>query len=264
MAIEVFNRYEHKYLMGEDTLAEILPIIMSHMEMDCYNNGGKLYSIANIYYDTPNDELIRASLSKPAYKEKLRLRSYGIPDMESRVYLELKKKYRGIVNKRRTTLLLNEAYNFVKTGKRPDLQPYMNRQVLEEERYFISRMRLSPKVYIAYDRLAFFEVGNPDLRISFDTNIRTRRKDVSLEAGDYGIPLLDDGVWLMEIKTSLAKPCWVADMISGAGLRRTNFSKYGTEFKNYIKNKYPQVNSPVYQTEFVQEFDLVPQVLSAV
>ena len=234
MAIEIFNRYEHKYKLDTKTFNKVLEIMDEHMELDSHCGEHSLYTIANIYYDTKDNSLIRESLSKPAYKEKLRLRSYGVPDMDSKVFLEIKKKYRGLVNKRRTTLELGEAYDFIETGVKPELQDYMNGQVLNELEYCLNLYDLEPKVYIAYDRLAYFEKGNDDLRISFDTNIRTRRSDLLLESGDHGKRLLDSDVWLMEIKTSLAKPLWLCEMLSEFEIRSSSFSKYGTEYKNMM------------------------------
>lgn len=236
MAIEVFNRYEHKYLMDKETYEKAIAVMDEHMELDLHNENHEPYIIANIYYDTDDDYLIRRSLEKPAYKEKLRLRSYGVPNDSSKVFLEIKKKYKGIVNKRRTTLRLKEAYDFISSGKEPKQAEYMNKQVLDEITYFLHVYDLKPKVYLAYDRIAYFEKGNPDLRISFDHNIRTRRHDVRLEDGDYGEGLLGDGLYLMEIKTSLAIPLWLTKMLTELKIRRISFSKYGTEFRNMINN----------------------------
>lgn len=241
MAIEVFNRYEHKYMLDRKTYEKVIEVMDQHMELDSHNENHKPYTIANIYYDTADDHLIRASLQKPKYKEKLRLRAYGVPKKDSKVFLEIKKKYNGIVNKRRTTLTLKEAYDFVKSGKKPNLKDYMNAQVLEEINYFLKVYDLTPKLYLAYDRIAYFEKGNPDLRISFDTNIRSRWYDVRLEAGDYGDLLLDGDVYLMEVKTSLAKPLWLVHMMTDLDIKRTSFSKYGTEFKEMVNS--PQMKS---------------------
>ena len=237
MAIEVFNRYEHKYKLDKETFLNVLSVIDEHMIIDAHNVDYKPYTIANIYYDTPDDYLIRRSLQKPEYKEKLRLRAYGVPTLDSKVYLEIKKKFDGIVNKRRTTLKLKEAYEFVETGVPPVMQDYMNRQVISELEYFLKIYDLSPKLYLAYDRIAYFEKGNKDLRISFDMNIRSRRYDLKLEKGDYGEKLLPDDVYLMEIKTSLAKPLWFTNMLAEFDIKRNRFSKYGTEFKNMINNE---------------------------
>ncbi len=237
MAIEIFNRYEHKYLLDKQTYEKVIPIIESHMELDAYNKGHKPYTIANIYYDTGDDYLIRHSLESPVYKEKLRLRSYGVPGMTSKVFLEIKKKYKGLVNKRRTMIELDEAYDFVKTGEEPEAREYMNKQVMDEINYFLHVYDLKPKVYLAYDRIAYFEKDNPDLRISFDKNIRSRRYDVHLEDGDYGKKLLDDDMYLMEIKTARAKPLWLTHMLTEFDIKRVKFSKYGTEFKNMLKKR---------------------------
>lgn len=238
MAIEVFNRYEHKYLIDEETYKKVIEVMDTHMELDKYNKGYRPYTIANIYFDTEDDYLIRHSLEKPKYKEKLRLRAYGVPNESTEVFLEIKKKFNGIVNKRRTTLRLREAYDFVRTGKAPLPKDYMNAQVVKEISYFLTCYDLSPKVYLAYDRIAYFEKGNPDLRISFDQNIRSRRCDIALEDGDYGEPLLEDGVYLMEIKTSTAIPLWLSNMLTELNIKSKSFSKYGTEFKQSLNGKY--------------------------
>lgn len=237
MPIEVFNRYEHKYLMDRTTYEKVLEIMDLHMTLDKYNKNKKPYTIANVYYDTPDDYLIRKSLSKPVYKEKLRLRAYGVPDTDTKVFLEIKKKYNGIVNKRRSVLTLSEAYSLLQTGKIPVVKDYMNGQVLKEIEYLLSHYDLLPKVYLAYDRIAYFEQGNPDLRISFDMNIRSRRYNVALESGDFGDNLLDSSTYLMEIKTSRAKPLWLTNMLTELNIKRQSFSKYGTEFKNTLNTE---------------------------
>ena len=234
MAIEVFNRYEHKYILNQQQYDEMIKVMNEHMNPDPYNKGGKPYTITNIYYDTQDDHLIRASLSKPIYKEKLRLRSYGVPKDGQKVFLEIKKKYNGIVNKRRTTLKLDEAYKFVGSGEKPEIESYMNKQVINEISYFLKVYDLKPKLYLAYDRIAYFEKGNDDLRISFDQNIRSRREDVQLEIGDHGNLLLEEGQYLMEIKTSLAMPLWLTHTLARLNLKRQSFSKYGAEFKNTV------------------------------
>ncbi|MBO4897073.1 MAG: polyphosphate polymerase domain-containing protein [Clostridia bacterium] len=234
MAQEVFSRFEHKYLLDRQTYEKVIEIMNEHMESDPYNKDGKPYTISNIYFDTEEDDLIRTSLEKPVYKEKLRLRGYGVPGIDSKVYFEIKKKYKGLVNKRRTALTLAEAYDFAETGVAPLPKDYMNAQVLKEIAYFLKLYQPQPKVYLAYDRLAFYEKCNSDLRISFDTNIRTRRYNIGLEKGDYGKLLLPDDLYIMEIKTALAKPLWFADMLCELDIKRKSFSKYGTEFKQSL------------------------------
>ena len=79
MAINTFKRYELKFLLNDEQYNSILPVIHQYMNPDKYCVGGKEYGIYNIYYDTDDNYLIRTSLEKPYYKEKIRLRSYYSP-----------------------------------------------------------------------------------------------------------------------------------------------------------------------------------------
>ncbi|MFM9278584.1 polyphosphate polymerase domain-containing protein [Paenibacillus jiagnxiensis] len=246
MAIEVFNRYESKYLLNGRAYRRLYQDLLEYMEPDEYNKQHEFYSISNLYFDTVHDSLIRASLAKPKYKEKLRLRAYGVPEKDAKVYLEIKKKVFGLVNKRRTALKLDEAYEFVRTGQAPELRDYMNRQVVNEISYFLRLYDLQPKVYLAYERKALFCKNNRDLRITFDTNIRSRRYDLSLEQGDYGEQLLEEDQWLMEVKAEKTVPVWLSVMLSEHKLYRTSFSKYGNEYKKMLKNSSTEQERILY------------------
>lgn len=255
MAIEVFNRFEKKYFMNTETYYRVSKELEKYMELDPYSEVGTGYTISNIYYDTEDNLLIRRSLSKPKYKEKLRLRSYGVPDNDGKVFLEIKKKFNNIVNKRRTILELDEAYEFLETGAVPEYKEYMNKQVISEIEFFLKNYTLKPAAFIAYDRVAYFENGNPDLRISFDTNIRTRRNDLRLEHGDYGRQLLDnENLWLMEIKTGIAMPIWLTEILSSNYIMPCGFSKYGIDYKKSIG-----ANTPILQK--IQDSAEVPTEL---
>ncbi|MBD3917455.1 polyphosphate polymerase domain-containing protein [Paenibacillus sp. PR3] len=237
MTIEVFNRYESKYLMDSQSFQDIYNRLLQYMDLDEYNQNNQFYTISNIYYDTPQHSIIRNSLSKPKYREKLRVRAYGVPKQDAKVYVELKKKVYGLVNKRRTAMKLNEAYEFVRTGVAPEFMPYMNKQVIHEIQYFLQRYELQPAVYLAYDRIAMFCRGNRDLRITFDTNIRSRREDIRLEEGDHGEALMAPGLWLMEVKAEKTVPVWLAQLLSELRMFRTGFSKYGNEYRMNIRNE---------------------------
>lgn len=240
MAIETFNRYENKYRVDQRTWELLQSQLLDRMEPDTYNQNGRTYSISNLYYDTPDSHLIRTSLQKPVYKEKLRLRAYGVPGLETQVYLEIKKKCQGIVNKRRSALILSDAYDFVASGQLPAERPYQNRQVLREITYLLQQHELRPSLYLAYDRLAFFDRENRDLRISYDTNIRSRRTDLHLESGDHGAQLLAPGEGLIEIKVAGNMPFWLARLLSDLEIRPTSFSKYGTEYQLQLAQTAPR------------------------
>lgn len=235
-AIEVFNRVEHKYIIDGSTYKKIREQLKDYMYEDGFSTDGGFYTICNIYYDTDTDELIRKSIEKPVYKEKLRLRSYGKAKADTKVFLEIKKKFKGTVNKRRTVLTLKEAYDFVQTYKQPEYQAYMNKQVLNEMEFFLNHYRPVPKVFIAYDRSALFCKDDPELRITFDTNIRARRENLRLDASTDGELLLEADKWLMEIKVKDAYPLWLVDILNKNGLFKTSFSKYGTEYVKHISN----------------------------
>ncbi len=237
MAIEVFNRVEKKYIIDDYSYHVLNEKLKDYMVEDRFCMGNKFYSISNIYFDTWDDELIRRSIDKPVYKEKLRLRSYGIPNLDDKVFLEIKKKYKGVVNKRRTILQLDEAYEFLLKNKSPKPNPYINEQVLNELKYFMKLYQPLPKLYLAYDRKALFGKEDEELRITFDTNIRTRRERLRLELGDDGESLLQKGTWLMEIKTIGSMPVWLSEILTGLEIYGCSFSKYGTEYKKYIAAK---------------------------
>lgn len=223
MAQTVFNRYEKKYVLPEPVYLELRSRLQPYMQEDQYG----LHTICNIYYDTADSYLIRHSIEKPHYKEKLRLRSYGIPTMESTVFLEIKKKYEKIVNKRRIQLTLEEAYDYVERGIRPNADS----QILREIDFFLQRYPLVRGIYLAYDRIAMFGKENSEFRITFDQNIRSRRAMMGLENGDFGKKLLPDGYYLMESKILGAAPLWFAEILSELKIYPVSFSKYGNIYQ---------------------------------
>lgn len=235
MAAEVFNRVEEKYVITKEQYLSIVNQLKYYMLADEYSKNNKFYQICNIYYDTEDNNLIRTSLLKPVYKEKIRLRSYGIPSSNSKVFLEIKKKYRGVVNKRRTVLRLNEAYSFANTGELPDVKEYMNTQVLKELQYSIKHYRIMPKVFLSYERRAFFGIEQNGFRVTFDRNIIARRDDVALECGVFGERVVPEDTIIMEVKYTHRMPLWFIAILRENSLDKTSFSKYGTEYTNYLK-----------------------------
>jgi len=228
----VFKRYELKYLLTAAQKEAVLAAMANYMQRDKYGRT----VIRNLYYDTDTYLLIRCSLEKPVYKEKLRLRSYGVVTPEDKVFLEIKKKYKKKVNKRRTKLKLAEAYAFAESGELPKQQTYMNAQVLRELQYLLKRMNmeLKPALFLSYDRVAMFGKDNKDFRITFDRNITTRRYDLGLHYGIYGEKLLPEDEWIMEVKIEDAMPLWMTKILSEFRIYPTSFSKYGTEYTRYM------------------------------
>lgn len=237
MAIKSFQRYEKKFILNETQYKRLLPILYEYMNEDKFCKNGDNYNIYSIYYDTLDNQVIRHSINKPYYKEKLRLRSYKAPIGENdKVFLELKKKINGIVNKRRATLTLKEAYKFLEDRIRPKSLDFLNNQVLDEIEYYLNNNKVSPMVYISYSRKAFLGKNDKDFRITFDSNILARRDNLSLQLGLYGENILPSDSYLMEVKILGAIPLWLSKTMSELEIYNTHFSKYGNEYIKYCLN----------------------------
>ena len=220
MAQLVFSRNEMKYFVPIDRFYEFKAEIEKHMKADEFGE----YAACNVYYDTDVFNLIRMSLDRPMYKEKLRMRSYGVPGPDSTVFLEIKKKFDGMVYKRRETLTYREACDFLDRGIYPEAH---DSQIMRELRYFMQLHKPVPKLYLSYDRMAFKGIAEKDLRLTFDSNIRYRFENVHLHEGNYGDTLLPPDMHLMEIKMSTAMPLWLTGLLDQYQIRRTSFTKYG-------------------------------------
>lgn len=235
MAKEIFDRFEKKYLIDEMFMLWMLRKTRDRLEKDVYGDNDGAYSITNIYYDTEDSHLIRTSISKPKYKEKLRLRYYGTPSgLDDKAYIEIKKKVYSQGNKRRSPMKLGDAYRFLQTAEIPEADG-INKQVLKEIQYMLHMYDLQPMLYLSYDRLAYRGIGDDSLRITFDHNILTRRHDLRLESGSYGSSLLPKGKWLMEIKVKRSFPIWLSNMLAAYKVYPCSFSKYGTEYQKYTQ-----------------------------
>ncbi|WP_404988985.1 polyphosphate polymerase domain-containing protein [Clostridium culturomicium] len=226
----VFKRYELKYLITRDQQKLLLRVMNDYMEPDQFGRS----TICNIYFDTPNKILIRRSNEKPLYKEKLRIRSYGIATSETTVFVELKKKYNSVVYKRRISLVEAEAMNYLIDGIHPPIEG----QITKEIDYFLKFYQsLEPSLFMSYERKAFFSKNDSNFRMTFDENILCRDYDLNLKAGTYGSSLLADDMVLLEIKTSMGIPLWLTNFLSENKLYKTSFSKYGNAYKTLILPK---------------------------
>ena len=190
-------------------------------------------TIRNIYFDTDDYRLIRHSIDKPPYKEKLRIRSYTKATPDSTVFVELKKKYDSVVYKRRVSMTEGEAMDWICKGK-----AHIDTQITREIDYFkLYYEDLLPKVLLSYEREAFFARDGSDFRVTFDDNILCRREDISLCSDVYGDRILDEGYVLMELKASGGIPLWMVRLLSAEKIYKTSFSKYGTAYQNLIFGK---------------------------
>lgn len=225
-----FQRYEKKYLLSREKYLALWRELEAQVEPDIFFQS----TVCSMYYDWADFRLIRHSLEKPVYKEKLRLRSYNVPGPEDQVFVELKKKFQGVVYKRRVALPAVEAEAWL-AGRTP--APDQS-QISREIDWFLKTNPVSPRVLIACDRRAYVAREDKELRITFDSSIRWRETELSLTAGDQGQELLADGQVLMEIKLPEAAPLWLAGLLSRLEIFPQGFSKYGQCYEKELAEKY--------------------------
>ena len=227
---ESFARVETKYLLSAAQAAA--------MEAGLLRRGFRRSDfgsprVQSLYYDTEDFALIRASLERPEYKEKLRLRAYGEPGTLSASFLEIKKKYRGVVYKRRTALPLQEAMNCLDWGQMPEQTGQVGREV----RWMMHRYALLPAAVISYDRDAWFSEKEPGVRITLDRNLSFRNWELDMNSCATGISLLPVDQRLMEIKTNGVYPLWLTRLLTEKNAGRAHFSKYGLAYRQFIRHK---------------------------
>ena len=223
----VFKRYELKYMITPEQKAAILEAMSAHMVPDQYGRT----TIRNIYFDTPDYRLIRHSIEKPVYKEKLRLRSYRRADPNSQVFAELKRKYDHVVYKRRLSMTETEADQWLAGAAECPVPCQISREIDYFRQFYRS---LAPTVFLSYEREAYYDRADRDFRVTFDENVLCRRHDLSLQSDIGGTPILPEGRILMEIKCAGGIPWWMTEVLTRHHIFRTSFSKYGTAYQKLI------------------------------
>lgn len=225
-----FKRLEIKYIVDFNQVNQLLHNIKDYIVPDAYGRS----RICNIYFDTPSFELIRKSIEKPLYKEKLRLRCYGVPNDQSNTFIEIKKKFKKVVYKRRTNMNYHDALDYICNGKKP----LISTQITNEIDYFKKFYQdLQPAMIICYDREAFFGKQNSNLRITFDSNIKWRNTDLDLRNGDYGNKLLLDNQAIIEVKAIGSMPLWLTEQLDALKIYPGSYSKYGNAYKTINQQK---------------------------
>lgn len=220
----LFKRKEVKYLLDETTFRVLKEELSPYLEEDDYPE----YTICNLYFDTEDFDSIRTSRAKPSFKQKMRLRSYGIPDLSDGVFLELKKKFEGIVYKRRIKAPYKEMISYLDGGELP-----VGGGSAAEIDYTRKRLNLSPKVYLAYDRIAFHGKEDPELRVTFDHNVRYRVEDrFSFDGGK----IVEEG-YIMEVKTASPYPRWLLNSLEKNKIYPRSYSKYGKVYEDILRER---------------------------
>ena len=231
--IMTFRRVEKKYRLTPAQKDALLTLIGPHLTPDAHGRN----TICSLYLDTPDHLIIRNSIIARVYKEKLRLRSYGTPDGDSTVFFEIKKKYKGVVYKRRISTTLSKAEAYLQSGI-----PSEDSQIMREIHYAMEFYRRPvPRVLIACEREAYFDVKHPNLRITFDSAVRYRNYGLSSSEGltdslgSSGKQILPDSLSLMEIKTDGAMPIWLAEALGNCKIYPGKFSKYATAYRDILQ-----------------------------
>jgi hypothetical protein len=231
----VFLRHEKKYLLTLDQFFILKKQLLKVMTLDPYCHQGQMYHLRNIYYDTPDHQLISLSLLKPDFKEKIRLRKYGVQgDGNKLVFLEVKRKVKGLVTKRRAALSIEEIHPFMTSSIIPSREDYRSQQILHELAYMNHVYDLHQALFIEYDRLAFYDSVDREFRVTFDHNIQTRYDDFDFESRQKGLPLLAENQVLMEVKVGQSMPIWFTQLLSSLEIYVHSFSKYGKAYEAEI------------------------------
>lgn len=218
----IFKRIEKKYRINRDTRKRLLSLISERLIPDSHGKS-RVYSL---YLDTPDYRLIRESITAGVYKEKLRLRSYGEPKADGKVFLEIKKKYKGVVYKRREVMQFCTAFDYITSGRKP-----YDSQILREIDYAMHCYgSLCPKMLITCEREAYFSLENPDLRLTFDRDIRYKNQEFSFSPD--GKPIIGDDEYILEVKSGGGVPLWLSRALSECEIFPAPFSKYGTAYKD--------------------------------
>ena len=221
--ITVMKRYEWKYILSAEQTDFLCERLKGHMEPDMYG----LTTIASLYYDTPDRRLVRASIEKPEFKEKIRLRAYGPATETSPVFLELKRKALGLVYKRRVKATVSEVERFFARELNLDEDGQIDREITYFRDFY---QELVPACMILYDRTAYYEPGG-DLRLTIDRNPRYRTDGLSFNQSPIGIPLLAPGETILEVKVQDTIPLWLVRILSEGGIKHGSISKYGEAYR---------------------------------
>jgi SPX domain protein involved in polyphosphate accumulation len=178
-AAAFFQRYEQKYLLNTSQYRELLALLHGFVRADEY----EVSTIYSVYYDNDEFGITRNSSHKSAYKEKLRLRSYGIPEPGDTVYLELKKKLKGVTYKQRIPLTFTGTEQCLNFRPGNASRNYIRNEIA----WVLDYYKPFPQFMVCYNRRSFRGVEDKTLRITFDTNIRWRASCLELTWGGGGL-----------------------------------------------------------------------------
>ncbi len=225
----VFCREELKYMLGGTQYEELLALLGTRIVPDKFY----ISRIVSVYYDTPDHLLIRRSLEKSKYKEKLRLRCYGVPDENSEAFVEIKKKVKGVVYKRRESLPYKQAVDFLSGSGQGG-----SSQIFRELDWFLKFYGdLQPTMFLSYDRQSYKGTDDGSVRITFDKDILWRTESLDARSGIWGTPLFAPDRRLMEVKIRGAMPLWLSHILAQIKAYPHSISKYGLAYQTWVRQE---------------------------
>ncbi len=233
LAKEIFTRYELKHVVDSKTYTQLLRALEPYTKKDAHGDKDGRYTISSLYYDTITDSFHHERMFGQNFRQKLRLRVYNDTSLDGKAFLEIKKKHKKLVNKRRTLMKLGDVYDFVASRQAlGDDLPFevSNPQILREIDFFKNLYRLEPRLIVSYERQAFQTINDEEIRITFDSNLRNRRYDLRLEGGSYGETYLDPDFYVLEVKLMGRMPLWLTRILSEHRCGIQPFSKYSNSF----------------------------------
>lgn len=207
--------------------------ILPYMTYDTYGDPHGKYNIVSLYYESDDKVIYHETMNKLRFRQKLRLRVYDQVTTEDNSFIEIKQKFKNVVNKRRSILPLKDAYRVLSAPYDESLiqsSNASNAQILREALHFKELYALKPATVVSYDRQAFSGVAEneQDLRVTFDYNLMCRAEDLALENGPEGIHFVDEDLVILEVKVSNSVPFWLSRILSDFNFTRQGFSKFCT------------------------------------
>ncbi len=270
MFTENFCRYEFKFPVSYEVMEAMLEDLEPFTKKDPYANDHGFYCLSSLYFDNVQSQCYHETMNGQRYRQKVRLRVYrsagemstdsGLSDVvdeqftgEEPSYFELKSKINGLVMKRRVKMTLDNAMAFagytgrqIADGNDPrvcfdaenaeKLASFApsSAQILRELQFIILNKKLVPRNIVSYERLALYAIDDPELRITFDLNVRTRGDRLDLKEGTSGKLSCPENVAVLELKTGKELPLWLVKLVSKYAYRNKTFSKYCSYYVNMI------------------------------
>lgn len=246
MAGEIFSRYELKYLIPFDMYQALTKELLKKMTIDSNGDENGCYNIISLYFDSPDKKIYYETRNKARFRQKLRLRIYNSATLEDNAYFEMKKKFKKRVNKRRTSIQLQGAYDYLNNCLNEEETYISNYQIFKEIDAFRQLYNLQPENIVSYDRQAFSGIDDKDLRVTFDYNLKCRKGDLRIENGPDGYHFVDPDLVVMEVKVDHSVPLWLARLISDFGCPKDSVSKFCTSAdvleEAFTEENYQEIN----------------------